>query len=110
VAGTFAGAATDSPVKSTLDVKSGSVLYIGDKAPFLYNGTEGVRQVICDGETIPVFKETNVLGLTKKTEVGAVKVVSYMGDRGFMGQVVDGRLVNGDIALKESSTCMLPPS
>jgi len=108
VAGTFAGAATDAPIRSTLDAKSGGVLYVGDKASFSYSGTEGVRQVVCDGETIPVFKETNVLGLTKRTEVGAVKVLSYRGDRGFTGQVVEGHLTNGDIALKESSRCMLP--
>jgi hypothetical protein len=107
VAGTFAVAATNSPVKSQVEVKTGSVLNIGDQTSFLYSGTDGVKNVICAGETIPVFKESHVLGLTKRTEVGAVKVLSYMGDHRFMAQVVEGRLTNGDIALKESATCTL---
>ncbi|MHC1697453.1 MAG: hypothetical protein AB9919_05190 [Geobacteraceae bacterium] len=107
VAVTFASAATNTPIKSSIDVKPGSVLHIGDQASFLYNGTEGVKQVICAGETIPVFKETNILGLTKRTEMGAVKVLSYTGDHRFMAQVVEGQLSNGDIAFKESATCML---
>ena len=107
LAGTFAGAAGNSPVRSDVELKSGNVLNIGDQVSFMYGGPEGVKSAICAGETIPVYKESNVLGLTKRTEVGAVRVLSYMGDHRFLAKVVEGRLANGDIALKESATCML---
>lgn len=106
-AGTFAFGATNSAVKSNVELKAGNILNIGDQATFLYNGTEGVKDVICTGETIPVYKETPVFGLVKKTEVGAVKVLSYKGDDRFLAQVVEGRLTNGDVALKQSATCLL---
>lgn len=105
--GTFAGAATNAPIRSSIDVKPGSVVNIGDQAPFMYDGAEGVKQVICAGEIMPVFKETSVLGLTKRTEVGAVKVLSYTGDNRFTAQVVEGRLSTGDVAMKDSARCML---
>lgn len=107
LAGTFAGAASNSPIRSNVELKSGNVLNVGDEASFAYNGSGGVQSAICAGETIPVFKETHAYGLTKRTEVGAVKVLSYKGDHEFLAKVVEGRLSNGDLAFKESATCML---
>jgi len=103
VAGTLADAANDLTIRSSAEIKPGSVLNIGDQATFWYGGNEAVRNFVSAGETIPVFKETPVCGLTKRTEVGAVRVLAYKGEHRFLARVVDGRLANGDIALKEVS-------
>lgn len=103
IAGTAANAAHDLMVRSSVEIKSGSVLNIGDQASFRYDGNAGVRNAIRVGETMPVFKETPVCGLTKRTEVGAVKVLSLKGEHEFLAQVVAGHLKHGDIALKNIS-------
>lgn len=95
------------PVKSEVVSAKGQTLRPGDTVVLFHSGTEEVRKIICVGETIPVYREVYVKGLTKRTEVGQIKVLEYAGEHRFKGQVVEGKVQSGDIALKDDAACMV---
>ncbi len=107
IGGVFAGCSTNPPVTSSLEVNRGNVLNRGDQAMFDFRGRGDVSKAVCLGETIPVYREVFVFQTMSRTEVGKVKVVSYAGDHRFNAQVVEGQLKDGDIARKDSATCLL---
>ncbi len=107
VGGMIAGCSSNPPVRSSLELTNGSVLNIGDKAVFDFKGSGDLKKAVCLGETIPVYREVFVYQTMSRTEVGKVKVLSYAGDKKFNAQVVEGQLRDGDIARKDSATCLL---
>ncbi|MEA5114125.1 MAG: hypothetical protein VB050_08850 [Geobacteraceae bacterium] len=107
VGGMAAGCSTNPPVRSSLELNKGSVLNIGDQAVFNLQGTGEVKNVVCLGETIPVYREVFIYQTMSRTEVGKVKVLNYVGENKFDAQVVEGQLKDGDIARKDSATCLL---
>lgn len=96
-----------APVKSDVEVQKGQVLNPGDTVYLFHSGTDEVKKIICVGETIPVYDEVYAKGVTKRTEVGKVQVLEYAGEHQFKARVVEGKIKNGNVAVKENAACMV---
>lgn len=82
----------------------------GKKVRLFHSGTQDVKKIICIGDVIPVYREVYAYGSIKRTEVGRIKVLSYVGDHYFEAEIVDGRIRRGDVAQKESAACLVHPA
>lgn len=95
------------PVKSEVMAPVGKTLTVGEKVRLFHSGSEDIKKVFCIGDVIPVSKETFAYGVTKRTEVGKVKVVSYEGNQAIIADVVEGTVKAGNIAEKDATACMV---
>ena len=98
---------TEPVVKSEVVATAGKTMTIGDKVRLFHSGSEDVKKVFCVGEVIPVFKEVSSQGVTKRIDVGKIKVLSYEGNQAIIAQVVEGTVKSGNIAEKEATGCMV---
>lgn len=94
-------------VKSEVVATQGKTMTIGEKVRLFHSGSESVKKVFCAGEVIPVFKEVSAWGVTKRIEVGKIKVLSYEGNQAIIAEVVEGTVKTGNIAEKEATACMV---
>jgi len=104
----FSGCAKyEPPIKSEVEAQRHKILKVGDQVMLFHSGTEDVKKVICIGDVIPVFLEESTSGVTKRTEVGKVKVLEYAGDHCFKAQVVEGQMKDGAVAIKQNAACLV---
>lgn len=80
---------------------------VGDQVRLFHSGNENIQKVFCVGDVIPVYREVDAYGVTKRTEVGKIKVLSYDGKQSILAQVVEGTVSPGNIAEKEATACMV---
>ena len=99
----FTAGAIDKKVKSEV------VMKVGNKVHLFHSGTADVKKEICLNDVIKVYRETGGAKNPKVIEVGQVKVESYVGDHYFEAEVVKGEIRPGDIAKKETATCLVQP-
>lgn len=88
-------------------IKSEVVMKAGKKVHLFHSGTADVKKEICLKDVIPVYRETMAGGHTQTKEVGKVKVLSYVGEHYFEAEVVSGEIKIGDIAKKETASCLV---
>jgi hypothetical protein len=94
------------------------VMKEGSKVHLFHSGTEEVKKEVCLNDVIPVYRDSAVGYRTLKsadqtkalTEVGKVKVLSYVGDHYFEAEVVEGQVRTGDVAKKEAAYCLVQPA
>lgn len=91
-------------------VKGEVVMKTGKKVHLFHSGTADVKKEICLKDVIPVYRETMGGGHTQTKEVGKVKVLSYAGEHYFEAEVVSGEIKVGDIAKKETASCLVQPA
>ena len=91
-------------------VKSEVVMKTGKKVHLFHSGTADVKKEVCLKDVIPVYRETMGGGHTTVKEVGKVKVLSYAGEHYFEAEVVSGEIKVGDIAKKETASCLVQPA
>lgn len=82
----------------------------GKKVRLFHSGTQDVKKTICIGDLIPVYREVYAYGAIKKTEVGKVKILSYVGEHYLEAEIVAGKIKTGDVAQKESASCLVHPA
>lgn len=82
----------------------------GKKVRLFHSGTQDVKKTICIGDQIPVYREVYAYGAIKKTEVGKIKVISYVGEHYLEAEIIAGKIKNGDVAQKESASCLVHPA
>lgn len=82
----------------------------GKKVRLFHSGTQDVKKVICVGDVIPVYREVYAYGAIKKTEVGRIRVLSYLGEHYLEAEIVEGKIRRGDVAAKESAACLVHPA
>ena len=82
----------------------------GQKVWLFLSGTPDVKKEICLNEIIPVYREVKAGARYQIKEVGKVKVLSYQGKNYFEAQVVSGIVKVGDVATKESASCLVLPA
>lgn len=82
----------------------------GTTVKLFHSGTNDVKKTFCIGDVLPVFREVYAYGVTKKTEVGKIKILSLVGDHYIEAEIVDGKLKNGDVVQKKSAYCLVHPS
>ncbi len=86
------------------------VMKTGNKVHLFHSGTADVKKEICLQDVIPVYRETMAGGHTTVKEVGKVKVIGYAGEHYFEAEVVSGKVKVGDIAKKETASCLVQPA
>ena len=91
-------------------VKGEVVMKTGNKLHLFHSGTADVKKEICLKDVIPVYRETMAGGHTTSKEVGKVKVLGYVGEHYFDAEVVSGEVKVGDIARKETASCLVQPA
>jgi hypothetical protein len=69
----------------------------GESVCLFQSGTDDVRKTIGIGDVLIVYREG---GNREHKEVGKIKVLSYVGDDYIKGEVVDGVVQTGDVAIK----------
>lgn len=88
-------------------IKSEVVIKVGKKVNLFHSGTADVKKEICLNDVIPVYREMMSGGHTTVKEVGKVKVLDYEGQHYFKAEVVSGEIKVGDIAKKETASCLI---
>ena len=91
-------------LRGEVETKAGKIVRL------FHSGTQDVKKTICIGDLIPVYREVYAYGAIKKTEVGRIKVLSYVGEHYFEAEVVAGKIKTGDVAQKESASCLVYPA
>lgn len=94
-------------VKSEVVSMAGKTMTVGDKVRLFHSGSEDVKKVFCVDDVIPVFKEVSAWGVTKRIDVGKIKVLFYEGNQAIIAEVVEGTVKAGNIAEKEATACMI---
>ncbi len=100
---------TARAIEKQPQIKGEVVMKSGNKVHMFHSGTADVKKEICINDVIPVYREMQLGGSFKSKEVGKVKVLSYVGEHYFEAQVVEGEIKPGDIAKKETASCLIQP-
>ncbi len=91
-------------------IKNEVVMKVGKKVHLFHSGTADVKKEVCLKDVIPVYRETMAGGHTTVKEVGKVKVLGYVSEHYFDAEVVSGEIKVGDIAKKETASCLIQPA
>jgi hypothetical protein len=102
VAVPIAAQATEKKAKNEV------VMKMGNKVHLFHSGTKEAKEEIALNEVIPVYRESGKHPQPK--EVGAVKVLSFIGDHYFEAEVVKGEIRVGDIAKKVHAGFLVQPA
>jgi hypothetical protein len=100
-------AITAHAIEKQPQIKSEVVIKVGKTVNLFHSGTADVKKEICLKDVIPVYRETMGGGHTTVKEVGKVKVLDYEGEHYFKAEVVSGEIKVGDIAKKETASCLV---
>ncbi|MDA8099403.1 MAG: hypothetical protein M0042_07245 [Nitrospiraceae bacterium] len=101
----FAYAVSPSPVPGEIEEKElKGVKVKGQSLCLFQSGTEDVRKAFIVNDVIPVYREGTSHDLT---EVGKIKVLSYVGVDYLKGEVVEGEIRTGDIAKKGNAASLV---
>ena len=88
-------------------IKSEVVMKVGKQVNLFHSGTADVKKEICLNDVITVYRQLGKNPQLK--EVGKVKVLDYEGEHYFKAEVVSGEIKVGDIAKKETASCLIQP-
>ncbi len=102
--------AVAQPTKQQQELRGEVDSKSGKKVRLFHSGTQDVKKTICVGDVIPVYREVYAYGAIKRTEVGKIKVLSYLGEHYIEAEVVAGKIRLGDVAQKESAACLVHPA
>ncbi len=105
------------PAYAAKTFKSEAVRMTDDNFYLFGSGTQDVKKEFCLNDVIPVYRQEAygwpIRGygeLQTVKEVGKIKVSSYVGNRNYKAQVVEGSVQPGDLAEKTGSSCPVPPA
>lgn len=91
-------AVSPSPVLEEREEKAAKgIKEKGETACLFQSGTADVRKTININDILNVYRENRS---HQMIEVGKIRILSYVGDDYLKGEVVEGELQSGDIAIK----------
>lgn len=91
-------AVSPSPVLEEREEKAAKgIKEKGETACLFQSGTADVRKTINVNDILNVYRENRS---HQMIEVGKIRILSYVGDDYLKGEVVEGELQSGDIAIK----------
>jgi len=102
--------ATAQATKKQQELRGEVETSVGQKVRLFHSGTKDVKKTICIGDVITVYREVYAHGAVKRTEVGKIRVGSYVGRHYFEAEVVEGKIRRGDVAQKKSAACLVHPA
>ena len=107
---TLSAMLTMSVVSQAADKKTKNevVMKMGNKVHLFHSSNVETQKDIAVNDVLPVYR------LTAKTrhekEVGAVKVLSFIGKHYFEAEIIKGEIKIGDIARKDASSLLVQPA
>ena len=96
-------------VEMQAKVESSVVMVVGSKVHLFHSGTADVKKEICLNDVLSVHRELMAGGHTTSQEVGKVKVLAYVGEHYFEAEILEGKIMSGDIAKKKTAFCLIQP-
>jgi hypothetical protein len=89
-------------------VKNEVVMKMGNKVHLFHSSNVAAQKEIAINDVLPVFR---VSGKThQEKEVGAVKVLSFIGEHYFEAEIIKGEIKIGDIAKKDAASLLVQPA
>ena len=88
-------------------LKDQDYMKVGAQVHLFHSGTQDVRATIKVGDVLSAFKEypPDISGLSKAS--GKVRIIGTLGDYYFEGEVVEGYVEPGYLALKGTTACLI---
>ena len=88
-------------------LKDQEYMKVGARVHLFHSGTEDVRNAIKVGDLLAAYREypPDISGISKAS--GRVKVLGTLGDYYFEGEVVEGYVEPGYLALKGTVACLV---
>lgn len=87
--------------------KSEIVMKIGNKVHLFHSSNVAAQKEIAINDVLPVFRMSGKSHQEK--EVGAVKVLSFIGEHYFEAEIIKGEIKIGDIVKKDTSSLLVQP-
>lgn len=88
--------------------KNEIVMKMGSKVHLFHSSNVEVQKDIAINDVLPVYRLN--MKTRQETEVGAVKVLSFMGKHYFEAEIVKGGVKIGDIAKKADASLLVQPA
>jgi len=88
--------------------KSEVVMKIGGKVHLFHSSNVAAQKEIAINDVLPVFRMSGKTHQEK--EVGAVKVLSFIGEHYFEAEIIKGEIKIGDIVKKDTSSLLVQPA
>jgi len=88
--------------------KSEVVMKIGGKVHLFHSSNVAAQKEIAINEVLPVYRMSGKTHQEK--EIGAVKVLSFIGDHYFEAEIIKGEIKVGDIVKKDTSSLLVQPA
>lgn len=88
--------------------KSEVVMKMGNKVHLFHSGNVAAQKEIAIGDVITVYRVYAKTGQQK--EIGQVKVLSFIGENYFEGEIIKGEVKVGDIAKKAATSLLVQPA
>lgn len=83
------------------------VMKLGNKVHLFHSSSVEVQKDIVINDVLSVYRVSGKA--SEKKEVGAVKVLSFIGEHYFEAEIVKGEIKAGDIAQKNASSLLVQP-
>ena len=88
--------------------KSEVVMKMGGKVHLFHSSNVEAQKEIAINDVLPVYRISGKAN--QEREVGAVKVLSFMGEHYFEAEIVKGEVKVGDIAKKDAASLLVQPA
>lgn len=88
--------------------KSEVVMKMGNKVHLFHSGKVEAQKEIAINDVLPVYRMSGKAHQEK--EVGAVKVLSFVGEHYFEAEIIKGEIKIGDIAKKDTASLLVQPA
>jgi len=88
--------------------KSEIVMKIGNKVHLFHSSNVAAQKEIAINDVLPVFRLSGKSHQEK--DVGAVKVLSFIGEHYFEAEIIKGEIKIGDIVKKDTSSLLVQPA
>lgn len=89
-------------------VKNEVVMKMGNKVHLFHSSNVAAQKEIAINDVLPVYRMS---GKTRQEkEVGAVKVLSFIGEHYFEAEIIKGEIKIGDIVKKDTSSLLVQPA
>jgi len=95
------------PEKELSHVKVGAAMTVGTKIYLFHSGSDEVRKTINVHDVLTVYREYPPDSCPGSTEAGKVRILFPLGDYYFEGEVVEGEMHPGYLAIKGTVACFI---
>ena len=89
-------------------VENEVIMKMGNKVHLFHSSNLQVQKDIAVDDVLPVYRLTN--RNRQEKEVGAVKVLSFIGEHYFEAEIIKGEIKIGDIAKKDTASLLVQPA